>query len=284
MRNFKKTIEFAIHSSLFVGFVGMAMLFTSQSLLGLPTSLELLLIAFLISFSAYNINRKTDTKEDRISHPERTEFLNSYYKYIRIVASVAYIIALFIAFSNSVVVGLIVLLPLISVSLYSIPWIPAFTTTRLKDIFVVKNATVAIVWAIGVTMLPLAYFEKPQTLTSMVVFFYIFLKVFGNTVTSDIRDVTGDTVHNIRTIPIKFGIANTKKILTLINLVSFCIIIVSVLYNLLTTAAYLVSLVVIYTQIYIFFISKTNIRFLADVLADGEFIVMCLLALLSILV
>ncbi len=82
MKNFKKTIEFVIHSSLFVGLVGMAMLFTSQSLLGLPTSPELLLIAFLISFSAYNINRKTDTKEDRISHPERTEFLNSYYKYI----------------------------------------------------------------------------------------------------------------------------------------------------------------------------------------------------------
>jgi len=133
-------------------------------------------------------------------------------------------------------------------------------------------------------MLPLAYFEKPQTLTSLAVFFYIFLKVFGNTVTSDIRDVTGDTVHDIRTIPIKFGIANTKKILTLINLVSFCIIIVSVLYNLLTYGAYLVSLVVIYTQIYVYFISKTNIRFLTDVLADGEFIVMCLLALLSILV
>ena len=110
------------------------------------------------------------------------------------------------------------------------------------------------------------------------------MKVFGNTVTSDIRDVTGDTVHDIRTIPIKFGIANTKKILTLINLVSFCIIIVSVLYNLLTYGAYLVSLVVIYTQIYVYFISKTNIRFLTDVLADGEYIVMCLLALLSILV
>lgn len=262
----------------------MATLFTSQSLLGLPTSLELLLIAFLISFSAYNINRKTDTKEDRISHPERTEFLSIYYKYIKIVALVAYIIALFIAFSNSLVVRLIVLLPLISVSLYSIPWIPAFTTTRLKDIFVVKNVTVAIVWAIGVTILPLAYFEKPLTLTSMAVFFYIFLKVFGNTVTFDIRDVTGDTVHNIRTIPIKFGIANTKKILTLINLVSFCIIIVFVLYNLLRPAAYLISLVVIYTQIYIYLISKTNIRFLTDVLADGEYIVMCLLALLSILV
>lgn len=284
MKNFRKTIEFVIHSSLFVGLVGMAMLFTSQSLLGLPASLELLLIAFLISFSAYNINRKTDTKEDRISHPERTAFLNMYYTYIRIVASVAYIIALFIAFSNSLVVGLIVLLPLISVHLYSIPWIPAFTTTRLKNIFVVKNTTVAIVWAMGVTLLPLAYYEKPLTLTSMAVFFYIFLKVFGNTVTFDIRDVTGDTVHNIRTIPIKVGIANTKKILTLINLVSFCIIIVSVLYNLLTPAAYLVSFVVIYTQIYIYLISKTNIRFLTDVLADGEYIVMCLLALLSMLV
>jgi 4-hydroxybenzoate polyprenyltransferase len=260
------------------------MLFTSQSLLGLPTSLELLLIAFLISFSAYNINRKTDTKEDRISYPERTEFLNIYYKHIKIVALAAYITALFIAFSNSLVVGLIILLPLISVSLYSIPWIPAFTTTRLKDIFVVKNATVAVFWAIGVIILPLAYFEKPLTLTSMAVFFYMFLKVFGNSVTLDIRDVTGDTVHNIRTIPIKFGTANTKKILTLINLGSFCVIIVSVLYNLLTVAAYLVSLVVIYTQIYIHFISKTNIRFLTDVLADGEYIVMCLLALLSILV
>ena len=284
MKNFKKIIEFVIHSSLSVGLVAMTMLFISQSLLGLPTSLELLLIAFLISFSAYNINRKTDTKEDRISYPERTEFLNIYYKYIKIMALIAYIIALFVSFSNSLVVGLIVLLPLISVSLYSIPWIPAFTTTRLKDIFVVKNATVATVWATGVIILPLAYFEKPLTLTSMAVFFYIFLKVFGNSVTFDIRDVAGDTVHNIRTIPIKFGIANTKKILTLINLGSFCVIIVSVLYNLLTVAAYLISLVVIYTQIYIHFISKTNIRFLTDVLADGEYIVMCLLALLSMLV
>ena len=46
----------------------------------------------------------------------------------------------------------------------------------------------------------------------------------------------------------------------------------------------IVGLVVIYTEFYIYYIGKADMAFLTDVLADGEYIVMGLLALVSILV
>jgi 4-hydroxybenzoate polyprenyltransferase len=277
----RRVVECIVHSSMFVGFVGIAMVFTTSLLLNLPISPYLLLILFLISFSVYNINRKTDIKEDKISHPLRAMFIEAYYNHIKIIAVLCYATALLLGFLRSFLVGMFILVPLLFVGLYSLRWIPKSSASRLKEIFIVKNFTVAFAWALAVTSLPLVYFESGISIAVVFIFLFIFLKVFGNTVTFDVRDIKGDVVHKIRTVPIKLGIEKTKRLLIAINLASFFVLLIPALLDLLPSIAYFVSLVTVYTHIYIHLIGKVDIKFLTDVLADGEYLVMAVLAFIG---
>ncbi|RLJ06629.1 MAG: hypothetical protein DRP12_03750 [Candidatus Aenigmatarchaeota archaeon] len=280
-----KVLDYIIHSSLFVGLVGIAMMFTVLLLLELPIVYELLLILFLVSFSAYNINRKTDIKEDKISHPRRVRFIQNYYRYLKVVCIICYILAFILGFLKNFLTGIFIFLPALFVILYSVKWIPSwFNFSRLKEIFLIKNCTVAFAWAFFVTFLPFLYFGVNVKFSAVFVFFFIFLKVLGNTITFDIRDIKGDTIAKIKTIPIVFGIRTTKKILTLINFLASLIIIVPAIFGILPIVSYFIAIVFIYTQLYIQQIEKSDIKFLTDVLADGEYLVIALLALLGMLV
>lgn len=281
MNILQKCLECIIYSSLFVGFVGAAMVLTTSLLLNLSVSIEMLLIIFLISFAVYNINRKTDVPEDRISHPTRTVFIIAYYKYLKLIATISYITGCILSFSKNIQTGIIALLPLIFVVLYSMRWIPKKSISRLKDIFLIKNFTVAFAWAIVVTLLPIAYFEKDIQISAMFIFLFIFMKVFGNTVTFDVRDVPGDKLSGIRTIPIKIGVEKTKHLLTIVNIFSFLSIVIPAFLGFLPHSAYIISITCVYTQFYINSIGKLDIKFLTDILADGEYIVMGLLALIG---
>jgi len=279
-----KIVDYVIHSSLYVGFVGLAMVFTTSLLLKLPINFQLLLIPFLVSFSAYNINRKTDIKEDKISHPARAKFIKTYYTYLKCICIICYLIAFILGFMKNILTGIFIFLPALFVTLYSVPWISKFSYSRLKEIFLIKNFTVALGWSLFVTLLPLFYFEVPFSLATVFIFMFIFMKVFGNTFVFDIRVIKGDKIAKIKTIPIIFGISKTKKLLGFINMLSLLLIISPVLLDILPNISCFVAIVFIYTQFYISRIGKSDITFLTDVLADGEYIIMAFLALIGMLI
>lgn len=278
-----KILDYTIHSSLFVGLVGIAMILTALLLLEMPVTFDLLAIAFLASFSAYNINRKTDIKEDKISHPKRVWFIQTYYKHLKIICIICYTLAFILGFLKNFLTGIFVLLPALFVTLYSvkIPWI---NFPRLKEIFLIKNCTVAFAWAFFVSFFPFLYFGMNIKFSAVFVFLFIFLKVLGNTITFDIKDMKGDKIAKIKTIPIIFGIKKTKKILTFINFIASLVIIIPAALNILPIISYFVAGIFFYTQFYIQQIGKKDIKFLTEIIADGEYIVMAFLALIGMLV
>lgn len=278
----KNWVDYIIHSSLFVGFVGVAMVLTTSILFSIPIQLELLAVIFFISFATYNFNRSTDLDEDSISHPERTAFVTQYHKHLKLFATLSYVLGAGLAFFLHFTVGLLTLIPLIAVSLYSVPWIPNSSYDRLKEILVVKNVTVAASWAVVVTFLPLVYLQVGIETATGVVFAFIFLKVLGNTITFDIRDIEGDKSEGITTIPVTFGVEKTKHILTAINWTAFFVLVVSAFSGTLPNTAYFVAGVTLYTQIYIHMIGRTEMQYVADILADGEYIVMGILAVMGV--
>jgi len=283
----RKFLDFIVHSSLYVGIVGVSMIFTSLIFFSLPISYNLLLISFLFPFSVYNINRKTDIKEDKISHPSRLRFIKNYYKYLKPICIIAWVVSFLLALLANISVAGLLLFSTLMMLLYSVKWIPFLKTKkRFKEIFLIKNITVAFTWSIVVTFLPFLFYEKNITnyYTVIFVFLFFFLKVLGNTITFDIRDIKGDNASGIQTIPVRFGIPVTKNILTFINFLSFIILIIPTVFEFLPKASYLISLVFIYTQFYINKIGEKDIKFLTDVIADSEYIIIGLLALISLLV
>ena len=186
------------------------------------------------------------------------------------------------AFSTKILLGLIILFPPLIVILYSTKMLPSLINNRLKDIFLIKNFTTAFTWSFVTTALPVVYFSQANlNLSVLIVFSFVFFKVFLNNITFDIRDIEGDSKKGIDTLPVKLGVSKTKALLTFLNLCSFLIIIIPTFFQILPPKAYTISLIVVYTQFYIFFLDRTTAPFLYDLIADGEWIVMAILAIVG---
>jgi len=275
---FRDPLKKAVFSSIFVALTGVTVIYSTSLLLKIPIYFRSLLIIFLVAFAVYNANKKTDKKEDNINYPERTIFIHNNERLFIYLSIISYVIALIVAFYFNFWAGLFTLLPFISVILYS------SNPIRLKRFFLIKNALVSFTWALFVTCLPMIFFGNFLFLPALSVFFFIFLKGLGNTIAFDMRDILGDKTYGIKTVPLRYGIKKSKHILLIINSSSFFLIVVSVYFGVLPNIGYLISLVTFYTYFYIYLISKIDLKFLTDILVDGEFIIMGILALIGILI
>ena len=248
-----------------------------------------LLIIFLITFSIYNFNRKTDLREDKINHPERVNFIKKHEKILFILSVLSYAAALSLSLLRNIETFIVSILPLIIMSLYSISWAPQnvrkkLKFSRLKEIPIIKNIVVSVTWAAMVFVL-IFYLSLPVTIAVWVTFFLLFLRIFINTVMFDVRDTLGDRIFNIKTLPVTFGINKTKYILYGINILIILFLLVAALLNLASPLAlHLVNLSNLYSFWYISRIDKNDKKFLADVIVDGEYFVIGFLALIAYLI
>jgi 4-hydroxybenzoate polyprenyltransferase len=234
----------------------------------------------LITYSIYNLNRKTDESEDAINHSHRYAFTKKYEKILYLSGMGAYLLALVLSCFYGISVILVSAIPLFSGLIYSTPILPTgFRYRRLKEIPLVKSLLVAIAWALPPALLPVYVSGVTPSLTTLAVILFFFSLVFINTVLFDIRDVEGDRAAGVRTIPVLLGIPRTKSLLTQVNII-FGISVLSLLLLTHTSPVYICLIVIgmIYAQVYILLyhtISTGNLR--CDVIADGQFIVLGLL-------
>jgi 4-hydroxybenzoate polyprenyltransferase len=76
---------------------------------------------------------------------------------------------------------------------------------------------VAFSWAVPPALLPICHAALPAGAATGIVGAFFFLLVFTNTVVFDIRDVEGDAVSGVRTIPTIFGAGGALLLLTGLN-------------------------------------------------------------------
>ena len=79
--------------SVILALTGGAGIYASCFIQGIPCT-PALIIMVLVSFSVYNLNRKTDEKEDEINHNERFSFTKKFEKHLFYAALVSYVVAL----------------------------------------------------------------------------------------------------------------------------------------------------------------------------------------------
>jgi 4-hydroxybenzoate polyprenyltransferase len=185
---------------------------------------------------------------------------------------VCYISALIAGLTEGMQVVLVLLVPLIIGFIYSVKI--SKSLPRLKEIMGVKNVAVAFSWAFTGSLLP-ALIVTVGTKEVILVFIYIFIQLFINTVLFDIIDMAGDNAAGVKTIPLRFKTKkNIRYFLLIINSLLLIWLIFCLISNTFTKYLPVTIFGVLYSYvtIYHFTTDKKPNRLLAEILIDGQWI------------
>ncbi|MDH7597073.1 MAG: UbiA family prenyltransferase [Methanothrix sp.] len=209
----ERLLAFLAVTSLFIGGTGFFKTYMASILLGIEPSMTICLSVFLVSFSVYTLDKLVDLDRDVSNMPSRKKFLYSRRRIFLALALSAYIAAaLIMAYVRPAALPL-VFVPVIANAFYGmrlLPWLP-----RLKDIPVMKNIVVGSAWAVVTVLIPVLYSGHSDSWIP--VLYFIFIKTFIDTVLYDIRDVAGDRISGVRTMPVILGEKLTVLLLLLLN-------------------------------------------------------------------
>jgi 4-hydroxybenzoate polyprenyltransferase len=211
----KRDVIFLVDSTLFCAVVPSVITFVTIMLMKNPFSWLLVLLPFFACILIYSINRLTDNKEDAINLPDRIRFPHRIRISLLIVALIFYVLLLGIVFQKNFLSFAIALLPMVIAFLYSI--------CRLKRFFLVKNISIAMAICASVLIVP-AYYENWTGIWGMLFLFFFFMMLI-NTILFDIKDIRGDSVFGIHTLPVLLGLPATKKICNFLVAIA-CIMII----------------------------------------------------------
>ncbi|MDD1719753.1 MAG: UbiA family prenyltransferase [Methanoregulaceae archaeon] len=267
--------EFVMYSSLFVAFAAAGMVYTSYAIEGVIPSVAGIAIMFLVAFSVYNLNRKTDEAEDSINHQGRFAFTKKFEKVLFFSALACYALAVFIAIPYGIFPVLVTLVPLLAGILYSVPCLPRrMRYRRLKEIPVVKNLVVAFAWSLTLTFLPVSVGVTFSPMKVLLAFIFFTSYVFIASTIPDIRDREGDALSGVRTIPVILGVERTTMLLTGINLAvgGFSVLISVRMLPAIFTLMLAAGVAYIHLCIHSFYHLRSR-DVVCDLLSDGQFII-----------
>ena len=266
-KNWTKLLEeiftFLSVSSLTVGATAFFITFIGHLLFGLKPNLQICSAAFLLCFSVYSLNKLTDVDEDAINMPERAGFLAGRRRLILYTSLGAHILSILLIFLVKPLAVPILFVPHAVNAIYGTRLIPG--VPRLKDIPVVKSMSVALSWGLLTTFLSAIDMVVISWKLIALVFYFVMVKMFINTVLYDIRDVEGDRETGIRTMPVILGTRKTVVILLALN---------STLLPLLSfvdgVARLLMMVLIVYGYTYIIHFRDRRNPLLLDIFVNGE--------------
>lgn len=269
----RKFFDLLVLTTVFTSLVGAAIISFSFYLFSDKILPDMVICTSLITYSIYSLNRLTDIEEDSSNLPERTRFVQKRKNILLFLSIASYITALIIGGIRNLYTIPVFLIPFLVGILYSIK----IFSIRVKDIFCMKNFAVSFTWASSSSLLPYIFFYEKTT--AIMLFLFLFIKCFVNTVVFDVRDIEGDRKAGTKTIPVVIGIRKTMILLLLINSLLIILAVVCFLTN--TFVKYLPVIIfsILYGYWYIVsFCKRSHGKFGFDYLVDGEFIILALLA------
>jgi 4-hydroxybenzoate polyprenyltransferase len=227
---------------------------------------DLLLAAFLVTFSVYGLNRVTDRVEDSINRPERTT--KPIFSLFPLVASM--LAGLLIGLLEGLTCFIVLLSPLIIGLVYSVRL--SKSAPRLKDVVGAKSFAVAASWALTGCLLPVSFYAV--NLEKVVLdFVYIFIHILVGTILCDALDWKGDLIAGVETIPLRLGRKKTKKLLIIMNSFAVFWLVYCVTRGLFMQLMPALAFGCVYGYLAIWYFFKDRCRRLtADLMLDGEWL------------
>ncbi|MGB9902980.1 UbiA family prenyltransferase [Methanothrix sp.] len=262
----ERLLAFLAVTSLFIGGTGFFKTYMASLLLGIEPSMTICFAVFLVSFSVYTLDKLVDLDRDVSNMPARKQFLYSRRRIFLALALSAYLAAtLIMAYVRPAALPL-VFVPVIANAFYGmrlLPWLP-----RLKDIPVMKNVVVGSAWAVVTVLIPVFY--SGYSNSWIPVLYFIFIKTFIDTVLYDIRDLAGDRISGVRTMPVILGEKLTVLLLLLLNTT---ILPVSLLLP--GDGRGIALVLTLYGYAYIAYLRRRRDPVVLDMLVEGEWMMAC---------
>jgi len=252
-------------SSIWIGITGFFVTYITHILLGLTPNFKICFIVFLVVFSVYSLNKFTDIKEDEINMPERTRFIYRRKNFVLFSALGAYALAIVLTLLVKPSALPVVFVPLVTNAVYGSKILPRIP--RFKDIPVMKNFFVALSWALVTVLFPAVGTIDIFSSVIFILFYFILVKYFINTVLFDIRDVRGDREMGIKTMPVILGVRKTLIILLGIN--STLLLIIPFVPD---GVKLLIAFMVLYGYVYTIHFRESRNPLQLDYFVDGEWV------------
>jgi len=266
--------DFLVFSSLVLCFECVAMAFVSCFIQQIAWSPLIAIIAFFTAFSIYNLNRKTDEEEDAVNRQDRFAFTKKYEGCLFYGSILAFAGALCLAATGGVLAVLATAAPFICGFLYSFRLLPERCGyRRLKEIPAMKNFTVGFAWAILLSLLPVYLNHGTPDARTAVTFVLFFMWGIMASMIPDIRDRIGDERAGVRTIPVVFGDAGARRILSAaLLLLGIPLVLYSVVY-LPLSITFLLLAANLYSHLCVYLSKGPGlINVVADGVSDGMYI------------
>jgi 4-hydroxybenzoate polyprenyltransferase len=253
-------------SSLYLALNSSLVVVLGYVLYDLEISFLVLLAAFLVTFSVYGLNKVTDQAEDTVNNREFAPKR----KYFVVSSIAAMILSLGIGSLEGPLFVIVLITPLILGTIYSIRF--SKRLPRLKEIVGAKSVSVAFSWAFTGAILP-AVVHTVLFEEAVLVFSYIFITLFVNTVLFDVLDLKGDSVSGVRTLPFVLGMNFTKILLLGANSCLIAWMCYCLWRGLFLGFVPALCFGVFYGYLMIFyFLRNKRMRLQAELLVDGEWI------------
>jgi len=237
----------------------------------------LLLAAFLATYSVYSLNKATDRVEDEINQTGPDPKSR---KFFIVSAFIAMLLSLFIGLMSSPLAVGVLITPMVVGLIYSVKL--SKNIPRIKEISGIKSLSVAFCWAFTGSVLPIV--TQPILWEKVIlVFLYIFVNIFVNTILFDVLDMKGDLTSGVKTIPHLLGLRKTRKLLFGINSCIFFWIAYCIFrgYFLNYIPALLFGIFYVYFLL-IYFSKNQHLRLRAGFMIDGEWIPITLLMVICL--
>ncbi|QWC20306.1 UbiA family prenyltransferase [Halorubrum sp. 2020YC2] len=194
--------------------------------LGVPRSTAPVAVG-LVAFAVYAADHVADAEGDMGSTPARARVALRYGDQLMTAAALSYGLAVALAVGAGPAATALVLVPGAVWIGYASDWLPALgdlaaplgevSVPRLKDVFLLNSAAVALAWAVAVVAAPLAFAGVPAgavgTPTVALLFGYVALRSFVDVEVPNVRDVAADAARGVSTLPVACGVAGTRRIL-----------------------------------------------------------------------
>ncbi len=276
---YNELITFLLSTSIFLSINSILEVYFSFLLFNTTPILNILLSFFFVTFSIYSLNKLTDLKEDSVNVPERVKFIKEKEHIIACFLLFSLMISVLLGFLQDILCVPILLFPLFTGIIYSVR--VSSNLPRLKDVLGMKNLIIALSWGVCSTFLPAICLPEKYLILIALAFYFFFTKSVINSLLFDVRDIEGDRISGVRTIPVVFGRRKTKNLLLVLNSTLIPWLAISYLSGFFHQYLFVLIFSIAYGYWYIIHFCKEGLKIgkSLDLLVDGEWIPVVILCL-----
>ncbi|AKB17251.1 MULTISPECIES: UbiA family prenyltransferase [unclassified Methanosarcina] len=202
-----------LKSSVLVAFSGALRIHLAFLLFHIQSSILTCIAGGLIIYTVYTLDRALGAEEDTVNRAE----LNGSNKKVGLTVSLlAFMIGTYILAKEGMLA--LAFMPFITGYLYSKGIKIGRFALKLKGGLGVKNIVVGLTW--GIFIAGLAGSGCGNLVPIVLVFIFFGVKVFINSAIYDFKDIKGDTLAGLKTLPVSLGTQKTRNLLTAMHLLS----------------------------------------------------------------